>query len=116
VPISSFLLFLVSEEACGEKRTYFWQFLAYFLRFLPQLKNFFRKLSVCIILVLDATFVPNSTFVGLLRPEIPFGEQNSHPPRYPHIQTNSQLAYFAISEPPNCGTSVYDECSKTNTI
>jgi len=35
---------------------------------------------MCIILVLDATFVPNLTFLGLLSPEILFGEKTvSHP-------------------------------------
>jgi len=50
----------------------FWRFWSVFLRFLlilPQLKSFYPKnLSACIILVLDATFVPNLTFLGLLSP------------------------------------------------
>jgi len=40
----------------------------------PQLKTFSR-ISARIILVLDATFVPNLTFLGLLSPEILFGEK-----------------------------------------
>jgi len=39
------------------------------------IKNFSRNLSTHIILVLDATFVPNLTFLGLLSPEISFGEK-----------------------------------------
>jgi len=56
----------------------------HFLQILPQLKTFPKNLSVRIILVLDATVVPNLTFLGLLSPEISFGE---NPPRHP--------AYFA---------------------
>jgi len=52
-------------------------FAGYFANFATQLKNFFRKLSARIILVLDATFVPNLTFLGILRPEISFGEKMS---------------------------------------
>jgi len=37
-----------------------------FLQILPQLKKFSQKSNCAIILVLDATFVPNLMFLGLL--------------------------------------------------
>jgi len=56
----------------------------YFANF-ATINNFFSKnLSARIILVLDATIVPNLTFLGLLSPEISFGEKNSHPPTQTH--------------------------------
>jgi len=63
-------------------------FLAFFLQIL-QLKNVLQKSKCVHHPVLDATFVPNLTFLGLLSPEISFGEKQSatHP------------AYFAIREP-----------------
>jgi len=57
---------------------------------LPPLKLFSGNLSARIIPKLDATFVPNLTFLGLLSPEISFGEKNSHPDTHP--------AYFGIRE------------------
>jgi len=74
----------------------FLAFLAYLgviLQILPQLKTFFKNLSAPIILVLDASFVANLTFLGLLSREISF--KNSHPHRH--------AAYFAIREP-QCST------------
>jgi len=45
-----------------------------------------------IILILDATFVPNLMLSGLLSHEISFGEKTvTHPDNHP--------AYFAICEP-----------------
>jgi len=49
--------------------------LALFANFATIKKDFSKNLSAHIILVLDATFVPN--FLGLLSPEISFGK-NSH--------------------------------------
>jgi len=44
------------------------------------IKNFSKNLSVCISIILDATFVQNLTFPGLLSPEISFGEKTvTHP-------------------------------------
>jgi len=92
VPISAFLLFLVSEVACGEQFEHFWHFVAYFWQFLPQLKKLSKNLRVSIIFVIDTTFVPNLTFLGLLSPETSYGEKTvTHPDRH--------TAYFAISEP-----------------
>jgi len=55
----------------------FWRFgfLAVFLQILPQLKTFSKHLFARIILALDTTFMPNLTFLGLLGPEISFGEK-----------------------------------------
>jgi len=44
--------------------------------FIISCKNFSKNIRVNIILVLDAAFVPNLTFLGLLRPEILFGEKS----------------------------------------
>jgi len=56
-------------------------FLCFFLQILPQQKTFSKILSMCIIRILDATFVPNLTFLGLLSPEILFGEKTvTQPP------------------------------------
>jgi len=75
-----------------------------FLPILPQLKNFSRNLSACIILILDAIFLPNLTFLGLLGPEISLGEKTvSCPHRHP--------AHFAFCEHVSAvhrGESVYD--------
>jgi len=71
LPISAFLLFFVSEVACDEKSAHF-----------ATIKKLSKNLSACIILVLYATFVQNLTFLGLLSPEISFGERTvTHPPR-----------------------------------
>jgi len=59
---------------------------------MPQLKNVFKKPKPCIILVLDAFFVLNFTFLGLLSPEILFGEKSV-----------THTAYSATSEP-QCST------------
>jgi len=55
----------------------FWPILAVFCKknVLLQLKTFFENLSACIILVLDATFVPNLTFLDFLSLGISFEEK-----------------------------------------
>jgi len=69
---------------------FFWKigvfgvFLAFFANFATIRKLFSRNLSARIVHVLDATFMPNLTFLGLLSFEISFGEKNSHPLRHPH--------------------------------
>jgi len=78
------------EKLCFLLFASFWPILAGFLQILPQIKNFFQKSKCAHILILDANFVPKLTFLGLLSPEISFGEKNSHPPRHP--------AYFASCE------------------
>jgi len=46
-----------------------------------------KNLNVCVILVLDVTFVPNLTFLGLLSPEISFGEKTyTQTPTHPDTQ------------------------------
>jgi len=48
LPISAFLLFLVSAVECGEEFAHFWHFWpisGIFIPILPQLKNFFQKSS-----------------------------------------------------------------------
>jgi len=47
----------------------------FFCKNLATIKKLFQNLNVCIILVLDATFVPNLTFLGLLSPDMSFGEK-----------------------------------------
>jgi len=49
-------------------------FLAFFANF-PANKKLSRKLSACIVHVLDATFVSNLTFLAILSREISFGEK-----------------------------------------
>jgi len=56
--------------------------------------NFSKNLSVYIILVPDTTFVPNLTFLGILSPEISFGEKNSHP----LTQTDRQLILPSMNQ------------------
>jgi len=51
---------------------------------------------MCIILVLDATYVPNLTFFGLLSPETSLGEK---PVTYSQTHSDTHPAYFAIHEP-----------------
>jgi len=71
----------------------FLPFLAYlgvFFNF-ATVKKLFKNLIVHISLVLDATFMPNLTFLGLLSSEILFGEKtvthtDKHPQRHPHTQ------------------------------
>jgi len=77
VPISAFLLFVVSAVIRGEECAFlaFFGLFLYFLQILLQLKTFSETSSVHIILILDATFVPNLTFSGLLSPEISLGEK-----------------------------------------
>jgi len=82
-----------------EKNVHFLAFLAYFwhfLQILPQLKTFFPKnLSARIKLVLDATFLPSLTFLGIFISEISRVEKPvTHSPRHP--------TYFAIREPQCC--------------
>jgi len=71
-----------------QRATHFW----YFWRFFAASKKLSKNLSARIILVLDATFVPNLTLSGLLRPEISFGEKTvTHLPTHP--------VHFTIGEP-----------------
>jgi len=49
--------------------------LGYILRLSPLQVTDAKNLSEHIILILDATFVPNLTFLGPLSPEISFGEK-----------------------------------------
>jgi len=49
-----------------------------FANFATIKKTSSKNLSVHIILILDATFVPNLTFIGVLSPEISLGK-NGHP-------------------------------------
>jgi len=66
--------------------------LAYFLQIMPQLKTFSKHLSAHIILILDATFVPTLTFLGLLGPEISFREKTvTYQHRYEDTQLISHL-------------------------
>jgi len=60
-----------------EKNVLIFGILAYFCIFplLPKLKLYFKNVSVHVILVLNTTFVLNMTFLGLLSPEILFGEK-----------------------------------------
>jgi len=70
------------------KNGIFGRFLAFFL-ILPQLKNFFsRNLSTHITLILEATFVSNWMFLGLLTAEVLFGEKQSP------TQTDTQNQYL----------------------
>jgi len=68
--IFAFLLFFVFKLACGEEFDLLWRFLANF----ATIKKLSKNIKVLIIRVLDATFVPNLTFLGLLSPEISFLE------------------------------------------
>jgi len=95
VPISAFLLFLVSEVACREECAHFWPIL-------PQLKNFSKNLSahVIVILILSTTFVPNLTFLGILSPEIWFGEKTvTHPERQTEINKMTTKTFSALIKP-----------------
>jgi len=58
---------------------------AFFLQILPQLRNFCENLSMCIILILDAIFVPNLIFLGLLSPEMFFGKNSYQPTQTPSL-------------------------------
>jgi len=60
---------------CGSVWRLICYFLAFFCKFCQNYTTFPRNRSAHIILVLDATFLPNFTFLGLLSPEIPFGEK-----------------------------------------
>jgi len=81
VPIAAFLLGLLfgfSGNACthfGVLRL----FSQFFCQFFLQLKSFSKTLSAHIILVLDATFVPNLMFLGLLNSETSFAEKQLLP-------------------------------------
>jgi len=85
VPISAFLLCLVSDVARGEECAHFGIFEAVFVA------NFAKNLSAHIILVLDATFVPNLTFFGLLSPEISFAEKS------PDTHQDTQLVLPSVN-------------------
>jgi len=54
------------------KKKHFWQVFG-------TIKKVFQILSARIILVLDAAFVPNLTFLGLLSPEISPTHPDGHP-------------------------------------
>jgi len=86
VPISTFLLFLVSELVCGEEHV-FLAFLAYFLRFFAsfaRIKFISPKLKCTHHPCTNATFVPNLTFLGLLSHEMSFVEKTvTHPGIHP---------------------------------
>jgi len=86
VPITRFLLFLVSEVECGKHVLFFWlflDFLSVFTIFATD-KTFSRNLSAHNIPVIDANFVPNLTFLSLLSPKISFREKTvSHSDRDP---------------------------------
>jgi len=58
-----------------------WPLFAFFCKFGHTEKAFPENLGARIILVLDAAFVPNLTFLGLLNSEILSGEKQS-----PHTQ------------------------------
>jgi len=75
------------------KMAFFLAFLRFFANF-ATVKKLSRNLSARIILVLEAAFLLNLTFLGLLSPEISFGEKKTvtHNP-------DSHPAYFAIREP-----------------
>jgi len=76
VPIFAFLLFVVSAAVREENSLFIFQpIFRCFWKILLQLKSFFKNLSACIILILDATLVPNLMFLGLLSPEISLGEK-----------------------------------------
>jgi len=84
---------------------FFWKigvlnlFLFFFANF-AKLKTFCKNLSASIILVLElnATFVPNLTFLGLLSSEISFGEKTAtHPPTL----TDTQLISPSMNESVN---------------
>jgi len=85
IHLHSYTLFLLirgSSTARIEKIGIFGLFRWKFLQILPQL-IFFKNLSVRIILILDATFVPNLKFIGILSPEISSREKIvTHPPYF----------------------------------
>jgi len=62
----------------GEEVSHFCVFAPFgrFLLIFSQLKTFSKNLSAHIIIVLDATFMLNLTFLGLLSLGISFGEKN----------------------------------------
>jgi len=78
---------------------YFGSFFANF----ATVKKLSKNLSVCIVLVLDSTFVPNLKVLGFRSPEISFGEKKTvtHPDIHP--------AYFAICEPQHSAVLVVFE-------
>jgi len=59
-----------------------------FLQILSQLKKTSKNLNARIILVLDAAFVSNLTFLVLLSAEISFGKKS---PAHLHLYTDTQL-------------------------
>jgi len=76
-PISAFLPTLFSEVVCGEECAHF---STIFANFTIIIKLFSKTQSVRIILTLDTTSVPNLTILGLLSPEVSFGEKTvTHP-------------------------------------
>jgi len=72
MPVSAFLLFLISEVEFGEE-CIFWPIFC--VQILPQLEYFFQNLSAHIILIVDTAFMPNFTFLGIFCPEISFREK-----------------------------------------
>jgi len=94
VPFTAFRLFVASEVAREEECALFAIFLlnCVFLPILPQLKLLFKNLIALIMLVFDATFVLNLTFLGLLSREISFGKYtHSHTQTRRHEDCLSQL-------------------------
>jgi len=66
---------------------YFWRF---FCKFCHNWRTVSKNLSAHIILVLNATFAPNLTFLGLLSPEISVGEKTvTHSPSLFHYPWTS---------------------------
>jgi len=53
---------------------------AFFANFATMKNRFSKNLSARLILPVDATFVSNLTFLGLLSPDISLGEKNNHHP------------------------------------
>jgi len=67
------------KQVMTSKNVLFLAFLANF----DTIKNISKNLHACIIIILDATFVPNLRFLGLLSPEISFGEKKQSPTQTP---------------------------------
>jgi len=53
---------------------------------------------VHIICIIDATFVPNLAFLGLLSPDISFGEKTvTHPDTHTPTHTDTQLTLISVN-------------------
>jgi len=79
-------------------------YFGHFLQTLP-------RLSVHVILVLDVTFVPNLTFLGLLSPEILFGEKPS-PTQASSLFRHPQCYAVVGTEPFSTSLKDYDDKSQ----